>query len=86
MWIDNGRGANAAEQSSIVSWSCDNPKVKPMLYKGKIYAGVDDAYGSDLEEDYSNFSITLRANVSGQQYSVSTGAGKVRMHYNQTGG
>lgn len=86
IWLDQGRGNSGVEQTTIVSWSCDNPNVVPVMVRGRIWVGVRDYYNTPTDgEAYSNFSITLRSVVSGQQYSVSTGAGNV-FAYTQSNG
>lgn len=75
VYLAHRQGGQIAEEITLASYSCSNPRIIPKIRNGRVYAVFNPISTAPEDQSYTSLTIAVRSIVSGQIISINLGAG-----------
>lgn len=75
VYLAHRQGGQIAEEITLSSYSCSNPRIIPKIRNGRVYAVFNPISTAPEDQSYTSLTIAVRSIVSGQIISINLGAG-----------
>lgn len=87
VYLAHRQGGQIAEEVTLSSYSCSNPRIIPKIRNGRVYAVFNPISTAPEDQSYTSLTIAVRSIVSGRIISINLGAGTASYSgYSQSSG